>query len=84
MEMQAVNQFKLKQREAMKKLKTDYATTLSNLKQAKKALQEDFDKENYSSNLLQKTDNSKFRLTADFRKESLIPVRIFKNYTYSL
>lgn len=48
--MQAVNQFKEKQKEAMKKLKKDYAAKINNLKQAKRALQ-GCDKENYSSNL---------------------------------
>ena len=51
MDLQAVNKFKEKQREAMRKLKSDYANKLNNLKQAKKALQqEDFDKENFPMN----------------------------------
>jgi len=51
MDIQAVNKFKEKQRQVMKKLKTDYAHKLNNLKQAKKALQEeDYNKENYSIN----------------------------------
>jgi hypothetical protein len=48
MDVDAVSKFKEKQREAMRKLKTDYAHKLKNLKKAKKALQEEeFDKENF-------------------------------------
>ena len=47
----AVSKLKEKQSEVMKKLKTDYASKLNNLKQAKRALQaEDFNKENIQIN----------------------------------
>lgn len=51
MEITAVSKLKEKQSEVMKKLKTDYASKLNNLKQAKRALQaEDFNKENIQNN----------------------------------
>ena len=50
--------FQEKQREAMRKLKNDYASKLNNLKQAKKALQEiDYNKENFPINRLEKSFN---------------------------
>jgi len=62
MDQQAVNKFKEKQREAMKKLKSDYASKLKNLKQAKKELQqEDNNKENFPINAISESRNVNFQ-----------------------
>lgn len=57
--MQAVNQFKQKQREAMQSLKNYYVNKLNNLKQAKRGLQGDYDKENFSTNLENQSRSNK-------------------------